>query len=269
MKGLDHVVLCVDDLDAAAESYRQLGFTVTPRAKHPFGTHNCLVQLNGFFLELLTVGEPDKIPQEQEGLFSFARFNQMYLSHREGCSMLVVDSNDFLQDNRATQEAGLHTYPPFEFTRKARLPDGEEVDVSFGLNFVSSDQMPMAGFFSCQQFQPQYFWNADYQRHDNAATEIIEVCVVSSNPRQVAAFLSGLARCDACYTIDGDVIIETVRGRIFICSPMRFEQRYETDAPDVSGGGQLAGFTIGVRQNPPEPVSVCGAAILFELITIE
>jgi catechol 2,3-dioxygenase-like lactoylglutathione lyase family enzyme len=53
-RGLDHIVHAVRDLDAAADLYRRLGFTVGARNKHPWGTHNHVVQLSGFFIELLT-----------------------------------------------------------------------------------------------------------------------------------------------------------------------------------------------------------------------
>src|SRR5262247_393784 len=57
-RGIDHVVHAVRDLEAAAELYRRLGFTVGARNQHSWGTHNHLVQLPGFFIELLTVAEP-------------------------------------------------------------------------------------------------------------------------------------------------------------------------------------------------------------------
>jgi catechol 2,3-dioxygenase-like lactoylglutathione lyase family enzyme len=60
-RGLDHVVHAVRDLEAAAEFYRRLGFTVGARNRHAWGTHNHLVQLPGFFVELLTVAEPEKL----------------------------------------------------------------------------------------------------------------------------------------------------------------------------------------------------------------
>src|SRR5436309_15480082 len=59
--GLDHVVHAVRDLEAAAELYRRLGFTVGARNQHSWGTHNHLVQLQGFFVELLTVAGPEML----------------------------------------------------------------------------------------------------------------------------------------------------------------------------------------------------------------
>src|SRR5262249_34306877 len=60
-RGLAHVVHAVRDLGAAAELYRRLGFTVGARNQHAWGTRNHLVQLPGFFIELLPVAEPQKL----------------------------------------------------------------------------------------------------------------------------------------------------------------------------------------------------------------
>ena len=60
-RGIDHLVLCVNDLELCAAFYRQLGFTTTPRARHPWGTDNCLIQLAGSFIELLAVSRPSLI----------------------------------------------------------------------------------------------------------------------------------------------------------------------------------------------------------------
>jgi hypothetical protein len=55
IRGLDHVVLVVRDLDAAGADHRARGFTVTPGGEHTGGlTHNALVGFqDGSYLELL------------------------------------------------------------------------------------------------------------------------------------------------------------------------------------------------------------------------
>lgn len=75
-RGIDHLVLCVNDLDLCAAFYWDLGFTTTPRAQHPWGTDNCLIQLNGSFIELLTVLRPSLITEDRPKAFSFGAFNQ-------------------------------------------------------------------------------------------------------------------------------------------------------------------------------------------------
>ncbi len=77
-RGIDHLVLSVSDIEHAAQFYRRLGFTTTPRAQHPWGTDNSLVQLIGSFLELLSVERPTLVPPAKEREFSFGQYNQEF-----------------------------------------------------------------------------------------------------------------------------------------------------------------------------------------------
>ena len=79
----DYVVHAVRDLDAAAELYRRLGFTVGTRNRHAWGTHNRLVQLPGFFVELLAVAEPEKLGSDGFSAL-FGTFNRLFLKDQEG-----------------------------------------------------------------------------------------------------------------------------------------------------------------------------------------
>ena len=59
--GLDHIVHAVRDMDAAADFYVRAGFMVGGRNRHPWGTHNRIVQLKNCYIEILEVAEPEKI----------------------------------------------------------------------------------------------------------------------------------------------------------------------------------------------------------------
>src|SRR5215472_4171320 len=107
MKGINHLVLAGHDLEAMRSHYQALGFTVTPRGQHPFGTGNSLVQLHGTYLELLAVTAPNDLPEHRTGQFSFAAFNRDYLKRHEGFSMLVLDTADARADIAAWRAAGL------------------------------------------------------------------------------------------------------------------------------------------------------------------
>ena len=95
--GLDHVVHAVRDLDAAAHLYRRLGFTTGARNRHPWGTHNVLVQLPGFFIEMLTVAEPEKLGDDRFSRL-FGGYNQSFLERGEGPSLLILESQDASAD---------------------------------------------------------------------------------------------------------------------------------------------------------------------------
>src|SRR5262245_52600057 len=86
-RGLDHIVHAVRDLDAAADLYRRLGFSVGARNRHPWGTHNHIVQLPGFFIELLTLAEPDKIGDDGFSRL-FAAYNRDFVHGKKACRSL-------------------------------------------------------------------------------------------------------------------------------------------------------------------------------------
>jgi catechol 2,3-dioxygenase-like lactoylglutathione lyase family enzyme len=58
LRGLDHVVILVPDLDEAVESYTRLGFTVVPGGRHNVATENALIAFeDGSYLELIAFWE--------------------------------------------------------------------------------------------------------------------------------------------------------------------------------------------------------------------
>src|SRR5215469_9463799 len=103
--GLDHIVHVVRDLDAVGEFYGRLGFTVGVRNRHPWGTHNRIVQLKNCYIEILEVAEPEKIVPHGPRSFSFGAFNRDFLAAREGLSMLILSSTDARSDARAFEAA--------------------------------------------------------------------------------------------------------------------------------------------------------------------
>jgi len=72
---IDHAVVAVQDLDAARDLYRRLGFQVGARNRHPWGTENRLIQFHNSFIELIAVGpNGDAIPDHEPGRFGFGAF---------------------------------------------------------------------------------------------------------------------------------------------------------------------------------------------------
>ena len=56
--GLDHVVVCVHDLEHARSTYARLGFTLTPRGYHSIGSQNHCIMFGSDYIELLAVPRP-------------------------------------------------------------------------------------------------------------------------------------------------------------------------------------------------------------------
>ena len=98
---------------------------MTPRASHPFGTANHLIQFEDNFLELVGIENDDLITEHVGKNFSFGAFNRDYLSYGEGISMIALKSDGWSEDRRRISAAGLTLADPFEFSRKAKQPNGE------------------------------------------------------------------------------------------------------------------------------------------------
>lgn len=245
-RGIDHLVLPVADLDRAIEAYSAFGFTTTPRAVHPFGTGNSLVQLQGNFLELLAVLDETKFPPPAPGVFDFGRFNESFLAAREGFSMLVFEGHDVQGDRAAFADNGLQTYDPFHFERKATLPDGDQVTVGFSLAFVTDPRMPEAAFFTCQQHAPQYFWKPEYQSHPNGAQVVAEVVMVAEDPADLSGLYAGLQGPDAVSASADGLTVATARGAVAVLTPDRFADRFGTPSPGPDSP-HFAAFRVAVK----------------------
>ena len=228
-RGIDHLVVAVHDLDAARAAYARLGFTLTPPARHPFGTSNSLVQLDGGFLELLAVADPAAIPDPGEGQFSFGAFNRAFLESQEGLSMLVLRSSDPEVDRADFAARGLTVYEPFGFERTARGPDGIERKVAFSLTFTSDRRLKQAGFFTCMNHYPENFWRADYQHHANGATRIAAAVMVARDPADFHEFLTHFTGQHDMHSDSLGIALDTGAGRVEVLSPVGYKAFFGED----------------------------------------
>ncbi len=170
-RGLDHIVHAVRDLDAGADLYRRLGFTVGARNRHPWGTHNHIVQLPGFFIEVLTMAEPSMLGDD--GISNlFGDFNRRFLETGEGFSLLILESTDAEADARSFAAAKIAASEALRFEREGKRPDGSPVKVAFSLAFARDPLAPAHHFAVCQQHYPESFWNPDHQQHANGVTGV-------------------------------------------------------------------------------------------------
>ncbi|MDH3690585.1 MAG: VOC family protein [Gammaproteobacteria bacterium] len=246
-RGIDHLVINVRRLEAAVSRYKALGFTITPRAVHPFGTANHLVQLRGNFLELVTVVNDAAIVPPKVGQFSFGAFCRNYQEKRDGMSMLVFHSDDARADQAEFISSGLNTYAPFDFSRKATLPDGSQVTVGFSLAFVTHPAMPEAAFFCCQQHAPQHFWREEYQTHPNGAEFVSKVYMVADKPASLQGFFRAMHSADNVLLRGDELRIRTALGQISVIRPAdflnRFPRAHVVGAPTTP---HFAGFQVKV-----------------------
>ena len=106
---LDHMVINArDDLDHAADTYRRLGFTLTPRGYHSLGSMNHLAMFGNDFLELIAVPKGATIRRD-------------LLSYSFGLNGLAFGTEDSTSTYGALSKVGLPVEPPLEFIRPVEV----------------------------------------------------------------------------------------------------------------------------------------------------
>lgn len=245
---IDHIVIAVQDLDAAAARYEALGFTLTPRAQHSWGTANRLVQFpDHSFIELLEIERPELIPEHAPGetppRFSFGAFNRDFLAVGEGLSMFVLSSQDSRADAARFAAAGLGGYAPFDFERQARQPDGSVVTVGFSLAYATSEDMPRCVCFTCHNRYPENFWKPDFQRHANGSDGLSEVVMVSAAPSAQRAFFEGFTGTRGEEDADG-LRFACGPHRLSVMTPQAFAERFSQPAPSLAQGPRFAAIVL-------------------------
>jgi hypothetical protein len=151
--------------------------------------------------------------------FSFGAFIQDYLRDREGLAMLVLDSQDAKADAALFSKSGIGSFEPFHFERSGRRPDGSETKVAFTLAFTSAENAPKAGFFVCQQHFPENFWNPEFQRHENTATQISSVTLAAPVPERLRSFLKAFTGVQPASPDGDDLSFRLAEGHIDVLTP--------------------------------------------------
>jgi catechol 2,3-dioxygenase-like lactoylglutathione lyase family enzyme len=234
-RGIDHVIHLVRDLDAAAALYEKLGFIVSSRNKHPFGTHNRIVQLDGSYIEILEVAEPEKI-EGKGSPASFAHFHRDFLARNgEGLSGLVLASADAQADKAAFDKAGFGGFPVFDFGRMGRRPDGSEAELAFSLSFLREPDSADVMTFVVQHKRPENFWFRELQAHANGVSRVASAVFTAESPTDHQYFLQAWTGIRAPRSSSLGVVAETPRGQMQITEPRPFEDAFGL-MPPVSKG---------------------------------
>jgi len=234
--GLDHIVHAVRDLDAAAEFYARAGFTVGARNRHPWGTHNRIVQLKNAYIEILTVAEPEKIVPHGARSFSFGAFNRDFLASREGFSMLILNSSNAAADARSFEATGIGGFEVFDFSREGAKPDGTPVKLAFSLAFARDPASPNVRFAVCQHYFPENFWDPAFQTHANGVRAVPGVAMVAENPTDHHIFLKAFTGVNDLHSSSIGIRARTENGDVEIVEPVAYRDRFGI-LPDVNGGG--------------------------------
>jgi hypothetical protein len=179
VKGLDHVVVMVDGIDAAQKQYEKLGFQVQPRGFHSkLGTANHLMIFDRDYFEILGIVEPTEFNAER----------REWLKDGGGLAnvALATDGADLAFD--AFKAAGLNPDAPLFFDRAVEI-GGETEKAAFRTVRIPKTNLPVVGFFVCEHLTPQFVYRSEWAKHPNGARGIAGVTIIAEQPAKWIAEL--------------------------------------------------------------------------------
>ena len=169
-KGVDHLVIVVNDLRQAATDYEKLGFTVVPGGKHPVGSHNMLISFSdGSYLELI-------------GFYRDATDHRWWQPLQTGERLVdyCLQTDDLQGDTRKLRAAGVAINDPVPWSRTR--PDG--YDLKWILSLATGSHRGFAPFL-IQDVTPRNERIPQRFDHKNGAIGIDTVIVALDELSQV------------------------------------------------------------------------------------
>ncbi|UWU94912.1 VOC family protein [Bradyrhizobium sp. CB1015] len=199
--GIDHAVVMVKDLDKAADNYRQLGFTVSPRGTHSahMGTGNYTIMFDPDYMELLGV----LVATEHN-----APARAFVERHGEGIERIAFTAVDSAAGAEEIRARGLEPIGPTDFERPVTLPDGTISAAKFRTFMWPTAEAPGGvRIFACQHKTRGTVWIPELMRHANAARRIKQTLIATPEPAQDAAHLARLIDREPQAEADGAVTV--------------------------------------------------------------
>jgi catechol 2,3-dioxygenase-like lactoylglutathione lyase family enzyme len=199
--GIDHAVVVVKDLDKAAQNWKRLGFTVSPRGTHSakMGSGNATIMLDPDYIELL-------------GVLAETEHNaptRAFLAKRgEGIERIAFTALDSAAGAEEIRARGYEPVGPTDFERPVTMPDGSLSAAKFRI-FQWPIAEPPGGLriFACQHKTRETVWIPELMKHANGAKRLKQVLVVSPQAAKDAAHLARMIDRDVRAEADGAVAV--------------------------------------------------------------
>jgi hypothetical protein len=236
--GADHAVVAVRDLDAAAEQWRRLGFTLSPRGTHSphLGSGNYTIVFDVDYIELLGI-----LTETPLNVATCA-----FLAEREGVERVAFTAVDAAAGVEELKARGIAALGPVEFGRPVDLPDGGKSEARFCVMHWPVDERPGGlRIFACQHLTREAVWIASLQAHANTANRLMQIEMLTADPMAAGAHMSRLIDQPAEPIGDGVVRVRSGGNRadfIFL-DRAALARRH----PGVSLAGLPAEGAVGLR----------------------
>ena len=242
VEGIDHAYLLTADLDGAADKWRRLGFTLSPRGVHSHakGTANYTIVFQHDYFEILGVIADRPGNKHQRDLIA-----------RDGNGLRAIAgrTRDAQAAHSALGALGIATGKTSRFGRPLPLPEGGEAEASFVVTPIADDEVPVGKMFLCQHITPDLVWHPSLQTHANTANRLVGIFAVAEDVERAARGFSRLFPDGNVAEADGGLCVRTGESSasIYCLTARNAAARWSPAALGAVPPTALAGLQIGVR----------------------
>jgi catechol 2,3-dioxygenase-like lactoylglutathione lyase family enzyme len=215
---LDHVVVNARDrIDEAAEVYRRLGFTLTPRGYHSLGSMNHLAILGTDYLELIAVppGETRR-PEVMAAPF--------------GLDGLVFGTEDADAVHAALTAGGVAIDPVQQFSRPVAEAGRDAV-----FRTTRLPRLPAGRLYFCQHLTRDLVWRDDWRVHANGAVGVARAVIAATDPAELGALFAAMFGRRAVRATDDGCSLLLGLSRFDVVTPGALWEMFGGAAPDSRG----------------------------------
>ena len=258
---LDHVVVNVRDrIDEAADTYRRLGFTLTPRGYHTLGSMNHLAMFGNDYLELIAARPGDDSRPE-------------IMNAPIGLDGLVFGTEDAAATYEALRQHEVPIDPPRQFSRpvaiarpetrsgsrqafdkaetqQARIGprklDGENGnDAIFRTTRLPRGSTPAGRFYFCQHLTRDLVWRDEWRHHANGAVGVARAVIAAEEPNALGDLFARMFGVEAVRPTDDGCALVLGLSRFDVVTPTALWEMFGGATPDSRGRRDyMAALTI-------------------------
>jgi len=195
MLAIDHFIFPVASLESTKAQMERLGFTLAPRAEHPFGTANiCLFLKGDVYIEFLALNDKRVYDRALEKDYPFIRDVDGWRQRNgeEGFSGLAFASKDGHADHARFQTLGIAGEQIGEFSREFALPDGSTDIASFRTVHTSLPVMQEIVCFTCQRVKVPQVDRSSLEQHENGVGCAKKIIIAAPEPLALRESLTKL-----------------------------------------------------------------------------
>ena len=245
---IDHLVVPVASLEESRRRFTQLGFTVAPDARHPFGTENaCVFFADDTYLEPLAIASREECEAAARGGNMFVARDQAFRFRQgpEGLSAIVVKTSDAEADHARFAAAGFSGGPMLPFERVFKMADGSEVLGGFKLAFAADLRAPDFFLFACERVNPLPADRGALARHANGALGLSSVVIEEENPSDFQYLFEEVLQQRAVEAHSFGITLQTANASVEVLTPAGLAGYFGLET--AGSGRGLAGRAIIVK----------------------